>query len=375
MKNKESDPSSQTNFTFKEFPPGYVHSQTEPAREAVISYGRVKCQISARFGTLLINPSRFIHPSRPHFYDISNVNFAVGVYTQADVTLIDGDEIVVDPTVERPLIVRHAADLIRKATGSTGLGFKIDVHTKFKAKHAGLATGAAIQHSVAYAINKILGQPLSREQLITYLAENNGEESDREGFLVSEPSTGGLGAVSLWDGGVVFLGDEMKVVGQTRVPDNYVYVLGLPSSGEGNIERIEDNYRRTMAYYEKIDEEWGEVKRKMVEDELLPAFRRGDIRTIGRLVFDFTLNRYGDIQGSFDLICPGIPMSRYMRSLEALRLSDDVISAFVSSTGSNIVILTTKPEIAKSHLKSLGIENIMYLHPDNVGATFKCNAL
>jgi len=323
----------------------------------------------------LINPSRFVHPSRPRFYDISNVNFAVGAYTQAEVSLIDDGEIIVDPSVERPLIVQHAAELIRQAAGLIEVGFKINVSSEFKLKHAGLASSAAIQHSVAYAVNKALGEPLSREQLITYLAENNGEESDKAGFLVSEPSTGGLGAVCLWGGGVVFLGDGMKVIGRTKVPENYVYVLGLPSLGEDKVEKIEDNYGRVMAYYEEIDKKWGVVKRQMVENELVPAFRRNDISSIGHLVFDFTLNRYGDIQGSFDLMSPGVPMSRYMRSLEVLRTDEHVVSAFVSSTGSNIVILTSRPEIAKDHFNSLGIKDIFCLHPDNIGATFECHPI
>lgn len=373
MTNKESETSTEkVKFAFEEFLPGYVHSPVVPSKEAVMKYRQVKCQIPTRFATFAINPSRFAHPSRPHFYDVSSVNFAVNVYTQAEVTLIDNSEIIIDPSVERPLIAQHAAELIRKAVGLTEIGLKINVSSDFKTKHAGLATSAAIQHSIAYAVNKALGEPLSREQLIIYLAENNGEESDRPGFLISEPSTGGLGAVCLWGGGIVFLGDEMKVVAQTSIPESYTYVLGLPSvSRENNVEEIEDNYAQVAANHDKIDSEWGAVKKAMVKNELIPAFRRNDIKTIGRIVFDYTLNRYGNIQKTFDLNCPGVPMSEYLNSLKKLRTDKNIISAFVSSKGPNIVILTTNPEIVKDHLTSLGIQNILYLHPDNVGATFE----
>jgi predicted sugar kinase len=373
MTSKENKTSTEVKFTFNEFPPGYVRYPVVPSKEVMIKYQQVKCQIPARFGTLLINPSKFAHPSRPYFYDVSNLNFAVNVYTQAEVTLTDKSEIIIDPSVERPLIAQHAAELIRKATGVEEIGLKINVRSDFKTKHVGLATSAAIQHSVAYAVNKALGEPLSREQLVTYLAQNNAEESDKPGFLISEPSTGGLGAVCLWGGGVVFLGDEMKIVGQTKIPENYTYVLGLPSVlREERIEEIEDNYARVVAHHDKVDREWGTTKKEMVENELIPAFEKNNIKTIGRIVFDYTLNRYGDVQTAFDLTCPGVPMAKYMNSLKKLQTNEEIISAFVSSTGPNIVILTTKPEIAADHLISLGIENILYLHPDNVGVTYEC---
>ena len=370
---KESERNKEeVRFSFREFLPGELRSPVKPTKEAAITYQTVRCRLPARFGTLLINPSRFAHPKRPYFYDVSNVNFAVGVYTQAEITLIDNDNIVVDPSVERPLIAKHAAELIRKAAGMTNIGLKIKTESNFRITHAGLATSAAIQHSVAYAVNKAFGEPLSKEQLITYLAENNGEESSNQGYLVSEPSTGGLGAVCLFGGGVVFVGDEMKVVARTKVPQYFTYVLGIPlAKRKGKVEEIEDNYTKVVVHHEKVDKEWGAIKKAMVEKELIPAFQRDDIETIGQIVFDYTLNRFGDVQTSFDLTCPGIPMSEYLRSLEKLRKNKSIISAFVSSTGPGIVILTTNPEIAKNHLKSLGIQDIFYFHPDNVGAIFE----
>jgi len=112
MTSKENKASSkEVKFTFNEFLPGYIRSPVVPSKEAVIKYQQVKCQIPARFGTLLINPSKFAHPSRPYFYDVSNLNFAVNVYTQAEVTLTDKSEIIINSSVERPLIVKHAAEL------------------------------------------------------------------------------------------------------------------------------------------------------------------------------------------------------------------------------------------------------------------------
>ena len=134
-----------------------------------------------------------------------------------------------------------------------------------------------------------------------------------------------------------------------------------------------NNYARVVAHHDKGDREWGTTKKEMVENELIPAFRRNDIKTIGRIVFDYTLNRFGDVRKAFDLTCPGVPMSTYMDSLKKLQTNEDIISAFVSSTGPNIVILTKNPEIAADHLTSLGIENILYLHPDNIGAIYECH--
>ncbi len=363
-------------FEYEFFQPGSVLNSEQPEKEPVIKYKEVECTVPSRFGSFLIWPSKFGNPSRMGLYDVGVIDFSVAAFTTAKVSLVEGGGVKVDQNSDRPLVAEHAAKIIRNGIGMEQFGLRVEAHNDFREKHVGLASAAAVQHAVAYATNELFGSPFSSEQLIKYLPQNYGEETSKPGLLAMEPSTGGVGAVSLFGGGVVALGEGLRVLGKVSIPEDLVYVLGVPYiNRQDYIGEMEAVFQKVFVYYQKLDAEWSGVKEKVVSEIVIPAMNRGDFKTVGEVVFDYTLNRYGDIQTSIDMLCPGVGMIEMMNSLASLRFNQEVVTAFVSSVGPNLVILTSNPKIADDHFRDLGIDAIYHFKPDNKGATFKYKLL
>lgn len=358
-------------FEYERFGVGEVLNPQLPENKAEVSFSRVECSVPSRLGTFLVWPSRFLTPKEHCLYDVGLIDFSIASYTKAEVGVIGGNNIIIDSKVERPAIALHAAEIIRKGAGMEKIGLYVNVQNEFSHKHLGLASTSAIQHSVAYATNEIFGRPFTNSQLIRYLPMNYGEEGKDGDDLVVEPSTGGVGAVSLNNGGMVVLGDNIEVLGHMRIPENLVYVMGIPRVNRENyVVEMEEIFKEVFSFYCELDKKWGKFKEMVIKDELLPAMRSNDIYTAGKIVLNYTLNRYGDIQKSFNLLCPGIQMGEKMNSLACLENNDKIVTAFVSSVGPNIIILTSDPNLAESHLRKIGIEDIYYFKPDNKGASF-----
>lgn len=108
-------------------------------------------------------------------YKAGEMSFAGDAYTWVKVKLIDkGIKIKSD----RPEFVKHYALLIKQSTNYEG-GFEIETKSH-PFRHVGFGSSAIMAETTAYAINYLLGSPLSFEELRKLVAYNFVEESDKD---------------------------------------------------------------------------------------------------------------------------------------------------------------------------------------------------
>src|SRR6266403_2989788 len=158
-------------------------------------FRNIQLKYPARLNAMALDPSK-INVNANGIYTPGEVIFSIGLYKVVSLKLRADNNINITEMSPRPQLIRHAALIMRSALG-TPCGFDIDVQTD-DLKHCGLGSSSGLIAAVATTINELFGNPIERNVLITYLAQNHGEEIDGDDFnLQHVQCIGGAAAAGL----------------------------------------------------------------------------------------------------------------------------------------------------------------------------------
>jgi len=144
-------------------------------------------------------------------YKAGEMSFACDAYTWVRVKLTESPTINIKS--KRSQFIKHYALIVKGVTNYKG-GFEIET-ISHPYRHVGFGSSAIMAETTAYAINHLLGSPLSFEELRKLVAYNFVEESDKaKNKLFPGASTGGS-FNTIKNGGFVITSSGMTPVFKT----------------------------------------------------------------------------------------------------------------------------------------------------------------
>jgi len=340
-------------YEFNSFRPGedLKTAGLEKKYDLKIQSEPVKVRAPGRIHLTVLDMNRFA-PGHPGG---GGIGFAIQVYAHATARVIPaGFEI----KYGRPAIIEHFLLLFSKVVGYTG-GFEIEAQDH-EYKHVGLGSTCTILTTVASAVNKAVGEPLTQDQLRILIGHNYVEET--EGGLVTYGFETGVGPAVTTYGGMAVMGDDLALVYRHEfAADKHVHIIIPPSSissaGEEEFSLLM-NKARTLDYRDR------EQKAYCVLMDFIPALGSGDLRKMGDVMWEieFRGSKRAEIEHhSFELY-------HYMNRLRKAGLE----FVGMSSVGPSIAVITalTADEL-KNILVSMDLTIAISTRIDNLGLVFE----
>lgn len=268
-----------------------VQYQSEPL------FKTCSVKVGARLSTFLCHHDYFINPPRPQVYPINSINFTINEFTEVSVECTESSEIVIDALETEKDILLHTALMLKTALGFSN-GLNITGRVMHGIRHGGLGSSAALQTAVAIAINSLMGSKIPQADLIKFLAQNYGEESDKPGYLVPLVSVGGASAAMMSAHNVTIVGGEAEVWKEYSLPDDYSIVVVTPKIV--NHKKISNDldielYNRGKEIFLKIGQDWGDLKETILRDKIVDGLNKNNPSYLFNQLTMYTLGAYGDI--------------------------------------------------------------------------------
>jgi len=217
-------------------------------------------------------------------YKAGEMSFAGNAYTYVKVKLINNSS-KIKINSERPVFVKHYALLVKNATNYKK-GFEIQTKAH-PYRHIGFGSSAIIAETVAYAINELLGRPLSFRELRKLVAYNFVEESDsNKNKLFPGASTGGS-FNTIKKGGFVITSSESEEIFHDSIPENMYFIVGTPKVNVAGPEASETDVN--IMGWERHNERVNAAKTCLwILMEIMPYWVKGDFKKVGNAFYNYT---------------------------------------------------------------------------------------
>ncbi|MFH1407951.1 MAG: hypothetical protein ABIG91_02845 [Patescibacteria group bacterium] len=271
------------NWNPKPIQPGKMFYK--PERIAKVRIGKKKtvifrspCRIDV--GLLDFSALKFVDKND---YKAGEMSFACNIYTQVKVKLTDNQQIKIKS--ERPLFVKHYALLMKKATDYKG-GFEIET-VAHPYRHIGFGSSAIMAETTVYAINELLGKPLSFREMRKLVAYNFVEESDSDKTKLFPGATTGGSFNTIRRGGFVITSSECEEIFHGDIPKNMFFIVGTPKVGVEGPEASETDVN--CMGWERHNERINAAKSCLwIVMEIMPYWVKGDYAKVGEAFYNYT---------------------------------------------------------------------------------------
>lgn len=342
-----------------------VGTVTNPLTSQVSNSRAVLAEIilnyPARLNAMALDPSR-IDLSEDGIYMPGEILFSIDIYKEIKIRLRTDAQILVSESSPRQQLIRHAALLMQHAL-SIDTGFDIDVKGK-DVRHCGLGSSGSLIAGVASAINEMYGNPISKNALVRYLAQNHGEEIEGdEEHLHHVQCIGGSAASGLVQGGMKVLAGESVPIASMDIEESYTVLIGIPKDfvapDAQTLMQLEiNNLHKFISSGEKYKNTIG----YRVVHETIPSMVQNDLRQASKLIFDYRF-AYGSIENCSFVYPRIVEIAKSIRHLYEDNLVDTLA---LSSVGPAFFALTRKPEICLEVFEANNLET-MTAHIVNTG--------
>ena len=303
-------------------------------------------QYPSRLNAMALDPSK-IDVSGSGIYSPGEVIFSIALYKVVNINLRRDCEIVISESSPRQQLIRHAVLLMRDALRFKQ-GFDISVEVE-DLRHCGLGSSSGLISAVATAINEMYGNPISRLELIAYLAQNHGEEiDDNINDLQHVQCIGGSAAAGLIQSGMIVLAGESIPIGTMEIDESYTVLIGIPNdfiaADSKELMRLE---MLNMGKFVATGDQYRDKIGYRVTHEMLPQMKKGNLREASKLIFDYRFD-YGSIDNCSFVYPKMKDTAKEIRSL----FEDSIVDVLaLSSVGPAFFAITKKPDICESVFK------------------------
>jgi len=290
-------------------------------------------------------------------YKAGEMSFAGDAYTYVKVKLINKPKIIIKS--KREPLVSHYAQIVKNVTDYKG---GLEIETKSHPhRHVGFGSSAIMAETVAYAINNILGSPLSFKELRKLVAYNFAEESDSDkNKLFPGASTGGS-FNTIKNGGFVITSSGCEKIFSEPIPEDAYFIIGTPDVQVAGPESSETDVN--VMGWERHNERINAAKSCLwIVMEIMPYWVAGNYKKAGEAFYNYTF--FG-----------GKAMQMLFYRCDALGILFELKEAgieggWMTSAGPSLVAFTLNEnnrDKAIKVFKRRKCKNITIVKPDNKG--------
>lgn len=359
---------SKNNFTpfivGKIFNPLYLKEKKFPV------YKSVTIKYPSRLNAMALDPSKIAKNNNLH-YSSGEMIFKVNIFKEVNIKLLDSNKIIISTDSKRPSLIKHAALIMKKALSYDG-GFEISVKEEKEIKHAGLGSSSGLISSVACAINELFACPISKEDLLKYLAQNHGEEIENDNNKLSPVQCiGGSAASGLYSGGMLVLAGDSRVISQMNIDPKYKVVIGVPKDFHPlDAQQLLKLEIKSFPGFIFCGKKYGQLIAYRMLHEVLPAMRENDLKTIGSLVYDYRFKMSSIKNCSY---CYK-NLFKIAKELSFLKIKSIAQILSVSSVGPGFFAITNKSDICLKAFKKSNLDSfIVEIYNDSYQVLNKIN--
>lgn len=290
-------------------------------------------------------------------YKAGEMSFAGNVYTEVKVKLIKSPEIKIKS--KRKNFVEHYARIVKQVTDYKG-GFEIETKAH-SYRHIGFGSSAIMGETVAYAINELLGKPMTFRELRKIVAYNFVEESDSdEKKLFPGASTGGS-FNTIKEGGFVVTSSESERIFRGIIPEEAYFIVGTPNVQVAGPEASETDVN--IMGWERHNERVNAAKSCLwILMEIMPYWVAGEYKKVGEAFYNYTL--FGG--KAMQMLCYRCDIAGILFELKEAGIE----GGWMTSAGPSLVAFTLdskKKDKAIKIFKNRKCKNIVVIRPDNEG--------
>jgi len=322
---------------FKPYKVGTVFNKLEQiiANNIKPVFKSIEIKYPSRLNAMALDPSKIASNDNLH-YSPGEIIFKVKIYKKVKVSVIPNSEIIISNGSNRKSLIMHSAILMRKAL-KVKHGFFIDVDNQNEIRHAGLGSSSGLISAVACAINETYGNPIKTDNLLKYLAQNHGEETGNDNFLSPVQCIGGSAAAGLYDGALIILAGENKVILNNNIDSNYRVVIGIPNDfKELNADILLNKEIKNFPKFIRTGKVYGPEIAYRLLHKVLPALKENNLEELGDLIFDYRF-KMGSIKNC-SYVYP--KLTQLAKKLEFLKTQGMVDVLSISSVGPAFFAIT-----------------------------------
>lgn len=332
-----------------------INSLIDPIEGVEIKFYSLTVKCPYRLNAMALDPS-LIAFNDEHIYSPGEIIFPIQLFRTVQVSCIDGNEIVVNQECQRKQLVVHSAELIRKAL-RVNQGFKITVTEDLEMKHTGFGSSSGLMAAVAIAINELYGNPITSTSLITYLAQNHGEEIDGDSnHLEHIQCIGGSAAACLIKAGMIILAGQSKVIASMKLGENLDVVIGIPKNYKPKDAHIlAQEELMNMDKFVATGKKFGKDIAYSLIHQTLPAMSENNLRLASEIIYKYRFE-YGSIQNC-SFVFP--PMNEIAESVKHLQQEPQTMTLSLSSVGPAFFAITTDSKKCVTVFEQAGMDCIL----------------
>lgn len=349
----------------KSFLPGTVFNAYKGPVSRVNSFNNyISISYPTRLESMVLDPSK-ISIKDDHKYNAGQINFKVNLFTHVSAKIIQSEDRI--HISKRPILVRHAIELFRKAT-KTNFNYYIEVLKDLDIKHAGLGSSSNIISAVFFCLNALHNFPLEKKHIIRYLAQNHAEEAEDDRYIVKVQGLGGSSAAGFYSGGLQILSGFSSLVYSQDIDEEYDVVFGVPKNYEQiNAETLISKEIKNIENFVKTGQKHSkEIAYRLLHQSLPSLVSENNLRVLGKLIFDYRF-KMGSIRNC-SFVFP--QMMQIADNLKHLFLEKHCEVLTISSVGPGFFSMSKGEENREKIKKDMSNAGLIYyeLKPYNQAA-------
>lgn len=316
-----------------------------------LRYQRVVIDFPSRLNAMAIDPSG-ISENKNSIYSPGEIVFTIPIFKRVEIKILKNG-LIISRRSKRKSLIKHAF-LIMKTALKFDEGMGIDVDNSNEIRHAGLGSSSSLIAAVASAINEIYGNPIPKNRLVRYLAQNHGEEIDRKpNFLNPIQCIGGSAAAGIIGGGMLVITGQSVVIKTMRISSRHKVIIGFPLDFvPRDSEAVFSLEKKNLHLFQKTGERYREQIAYNVLHQVLPAMVEKNLRLIGDVIYDYRFNMGSIANCSF--VYP--KLTSLANQLSFLKKENHVDVLAISSVGPTFFAITTNPKKCQKAFKELGLK-------------------
>lgn len=349
-------------FDFKPYKVGTVFNRVkEEPYKALPRYKSVTIKYPCRLNLMAIDPSK-ISSNNNMVYTPGEIILTVKIYKEFTITLNKNNrKIVIDRSLKRKSLIKHAALLMKKA-----IGFKqsltISSPNLKEIKHVGLGSSSALIATVATAINELYGKPISSFNLVQYIAQNHGEElGNSENYLAPVQCIGGSACGGHFHNALKVIAGQTRMIKSMNIPSSYNILIGIPNDFvELDSKTLLDKELSVMDGFISCGKKYGPKIAYDLIHLVFPAMEEGDLKTVGDLIYEYRFNM-GSIRNCSYAYSKLVELTDKLRFLKEKNIAE-ILS--ISSVGPAVIAVTKYSKKCKLEFERVGL-NVITTKPEN----------